>query len=65
MKYDYFRTSDGHLYAVPVKPSIPEWTDEQIELARRTIAAGVLLIQILVILVVLFLVLFFKYGLSE
>ena len=34
-EYDYFTTSDGHLYAVPVKPDIPGWTPRQKRLARR------------------------------
>lgn len=65
MKYDFFRTSDGHLWAVPIKPTIPEWTDEQIRIADQWVRDGITLIWILVILVVVFLYLFFKYGLES
>lgn len=54
MKYDFFTTSDGHLYAVPVKPSVPEWTARQVRLARASIVQGVVFLQILIILLALF-----------
>lgn len=48
-KYDYFRTSDGHLWVVPVRPERDPWTSQDVKFARRFTFVGILIVALLLI----------------
>jgi len=46
--YEYFTTSDGHRYAVEIKPIQPDWTPRQQRLARNSLTIGITFLYALV-----------------